>query len=288
MSIEITIKQKLFGSKTMPLEVILGNDLSYGFWENDQLTEGKLGETEFIAYDPNAIARGFSVIWNPDEKKAVTVRLPQPSTTRELRSFYDAVERMALHWGGALIVDGTRTKLSAFLGGFDNMVDFNDRIISHFTEQILNGENQNLTFYSAKWPLTIGMEEAEKFQDDHSLFGRWLHEKQSMDIFFCNPRFFAGEAGIFGQFMLMNDLPTVFPYKPSVPFGITDPATGKPLECSLWRVALVIEDQPGALCEVDYDTFLSRIPKNHKSRYDETHFLLSQLTEAEVRNLANV
>ena len=287
MSIEITIKQKLFGNKTMPLEIILGNELNYGFWENDQLTEGKLGETEFIAYDPNAIARGLSVIWNPDEKKAVTVRLPQPSTTRELRSFYDAVERMAVYWGGALIVDGTRTKLSAFLEGFDNMVDFNDKIISHFTEQILNGENQNLTFYSAKWPLTIGTEEAEKFQDDHALFGRWLHEKQSMDVFFCNPRFFAGESGIFGQFMLMNDLPTVFPYKPSVPFGITDPATGKPLECSQWRVALVIEDQPGALCEIGYDTFLRRIPEDHKSRYDATHFLLSELTEAEVRRLAN-
>ena len=287
MSIEITIKQKLFGSKTMPLEVILGDDLRYGYWENDQLTEDKLGETEFIAYDPNAIARGFSVIWNPDEKKAVTVRLPQPSTTRELRSFYDAVERMAVYWGGALIVDGTRTKLSAFLDGFANMVDFNDKIISHFTEQLLNGENQNLTFYSAKWPLTIGIEEAEKFQDDHALFGRWLHEKQSIDVFFCNPRFYAGETGIFGQFMLMNDLPTVFPYKPSVPFGITDPATGKPLECSQWRVALVIEDQPCVLCEIDYDTFLSRIPEDHKSRYDETHFLLSELTEAEVRNLAN-
>lgn len=45
MSIDITIKQKLFGSKTMPLEVILGDSLSYGFWENDQLTECKLGDT---------------------------------------------------------------------------------------------------------------------------------------------------------------------------------------------------------------------------------------------------
>lgn len=284
MSIEITIKQKLFGSKTMPLEVILGNDLSYGFWENDQLTEGKLGETEFIAYDPNAIARGFSVIWNPDEKKAVTVRLPQPSTNRELRSFYDAVERMAVYWGGALIVDGTRTKLSAFLSEFDNMVDFNDKIISHFTEQILNGENQNLTFYSAKWPLTIGLEEAERIHADHNFFAQWLHERQSMDVFFCNPRFFVGDVGIFGQYMLMNDLPTVFPVTPSVPFGMTDPATGKSLECSQWRVALVIEDQPVALCEIDYADFLRRIPENHKTRYDETHFLLSALTEGEIRS----
>lgn len=284
MSIEITIKQKLFGSKTMPLEVILGDSLAYGFWENDQLTECKLGDTEFIAYDPNAIGRGFSVIWNPQEKKSISLRLPQPSTPDELRQFYDCIARMVQYWGGSLTVDGSRVKPDTFQAGFDDLVAFNDKIINHFCQQILQGENQNLTFYSAKWPLTIGLEEAERIHADHNFFAQWLHERQSMDVFFCNPRFFVGDVGIFGQYMLMNDLPTVFPVTPSVPFGMTDPATGKPLACSRWRVALVIENQPGALAEIDYADFLRRIPENHKTRYDETHFLLSALTEEEIRS----
>ena len=284
MSIDITIKQKLFGGRTMPLEVILGDSLAYGFWENDQLTEGKLGDTEFIAYDPNAIGRGFSVIWNPQEKKSISLRLPQPSTPDELRQFYDCIARMVQYWGGALAVDGNRVKPDTFQAGFGDMVAFNDKIIDHFCQQILKGENQNLTFYSAKWPLTIGPEEAERIHADHNFFAQWLHEKQSMDVFFCNPRFFVGEDGIFGQYMLMNDLPTVFPVTPSVPFGMTDPTTGKPLACSRWCVALVIENQPGALAEIDYTDFLRRIPEDHKTRYDETHFLLSELTEEEIRS----
>jgi len=288
MSIDVTIKQRLFGSKTMPLEIILGQELSYGNWENDQLREGELGETEFIAYAPHAIGRGFSVIWNPSEKKAIKLRLPQPSTPEELRLFYDCVARIVNYWGGSLVVDGNRTKPEAFLAGFEEMVVFNDRIIDHFCEQILSGESQNLTFYSAKWPLTIGLPEAEKFHTDHSAFAAWLHEKQSMDVFFCNPRFFMSDSGIYGQFMLMNDLPTVFPLKPNVPFGMTDPTTGKALECCQWRVVLVIENQPGALCEIDYDQFLASIPEGRKSRYDETHFLLSRLSEQEVRLLANL
>lgn len=286
MAIDIIIKQKLFGTKTMPLEVILGDDLSYGYWEDDQLTEGKLGDTEFIAYDPHAIARGFSVIWNPREKKSVTLRLPMPTSTRELRSFYNCIDRMVRHWGGALYADGRKINLDAFRAGFADMAAFNDKVIGQITQQILTKESENLTIYSAKWALTLGREEALKIQGNPAYFGSWLHEKQSMDVFFCNPRFFSGNEGIIGQFMLMNNLPTVFPHQPIVPFGITDPSTGKPLECSDWRIILVIEGQKEILCEMDYEKFLSLIPEDQKVRYDGAHFLLTEMSEAEVRRLS--
>lgn len=288
MSIDITIKQKLFGGKTMPLEVILGDNLSYGFWENDQLTESKLGETEFIAYDPTAIGRGFSVVWNPQEKKHISLRLPQPSTTKELRTFYDCVARMVNYWGGSLTVDGNRLKLDAFLAGFEDMVSFNDKLLAHFVQQILDGNNDNLTLYSAKWPLTMGKEEAETFRQSPDQFAAWLHEKQSMDVFFCNPRFYMGDEGIFGQFMLMNDLPTVFPQKPNVPFGMQDPATGKALECKDWRIILVIEGESDILREMDYNEFLRLLVPEHKCRYDDNHFLVKEMSEAEVRVLADM
>lgn len=288
MSIEITVKQKLFGSKNMPLDVILGENLSYGYWENDQLTEGKLGETEFIAYDPGAIGRGFSVIWNSQEKKSISLRLPQPTTTEELHSFYDCVTRMASYWGGALIADGNHMKPDVFLAGFEDMVSFNDKILAHIVQQILDGNNDNLTLYSAKWPLTIGKEEAELFAKDPAQFAPWLHEKQSMDVFFCNPRFFMGDQGVFGQFMLMNDLPTVFPQKPNVPFGMQDPATGKALECKDWRIILVIEGESDILREMDYDEFLRALAPDRKIRYDGNHFLVKEMSEAEVRALADM
>ncbi|MBO4971931.1 MAG: hypothetical protein J6D45_03885, partial [Clostridia bacterium] len=98
MSIDVLIKQRLFGNKTMPLQVILGEHLHYGNFVKDQLNVGELGETEFIAYNPKSIGRGFSVVWNPKEKKAIALRLPQPSTTQELKDFYDAIERMVNHW----------------------------------------------------------------------------------------------------------------------------------------------------------------------------------------------
>lgn len=285
MSIEVLIKQKLFCSKTMPLEVILGEYLHYGNFINDQLNVGELGETEFIAYNPESIGRGFSVVWNPKEKKTISLRLPQPSTTSELKDFYAAIERMVSYWDGKLIVEGSRVSLSAFMSTYDDMVDFNNKIIKQFSQQVLDGEHDTLTLYSAMWPLDIGKEEASLFMENPNYYAEWLHEKQSMDVHFASPHFYVGDNGIIARYILKNNLPTIFPHQPTVPFGATDPTTGKQLECKEWLIWLGIEGENEPLCEMEYSKFMSLIPEGKKNKYDGNHFLLAEISEEEIRKL---
>ncbi len=286
MAIDVLVKQKLFGNKVMPLEVILGKKLHYGTFENDQLTVGELGENQFIAYNPDSIGRGFSVVWNPQEKKAISLRLPQPSTTEELRDFYNAIERMVKYWDGKLIVDGNQVHLPEFLSTFNNMVDLNYRFIKQLSQKALNGEHDSLTLYSTKWPLSIGKQEATIFLENPDYYAEWLHKKQSMDVYFASPNFYVGDNGISARFYLINNLPAVFPQKPAVPFGTIDPATGKQLECKEWLILLGIEGKNEPLCEMEYSKFLRLIPESKKSRYDANRFLLSEFTEEEIQALA--
>ena len=285
MSIDVLIKQRLFGNKTMPLQVILGEHLHYGNFVKDQLNVGELGETEFIAYNPQSIGRGFSVVWNPKEKKAIALRLPQPSTTQELKDFYDAIERMVNHWHGNLVVDGSRVSLPDFLSNFENMVNFNNKILNHFSQQVLDGKSDTLTLYSTMWPLTIGKEEATMFMENPNYYAEWLHEKQSINVYFACPSFYIGDNGIFARYILTNNLPAVFPYQPAVPFGATDPTTEKQLECKEWLIWLGIEGEKEPLCEMEYSKFLSLIPESKKSKYDGSHFLLAEMSEEEIRGL---
>ena len=95
MSIEVTIKQKGFFKKSITLDVILGKELKYGRFDGDHLEKGEFGKNEFIAYHPEHIGRGFSVDCVPYTKDGVYLRLPQPSTPREIRDFYDTVQRIA-------------------------------------------------------------------------------------------------------------------------------------------------------------------------------------------------
>lgn len=68
MAMNVTISQRLFGNKMMPLEVILGSELYYGCLESDHLQVGERDEKEIIVYDPGCIGIGFSVVWNPGER----------------------------------------------------------------------------------------------------------------------------------------------------------------------------------------------------------------------------
>ncbi|MBS6448126.1 MAG: DUF4299 family protein [Clostridiales bacterium] len=285
MSIEVTVKQKFLGGKTMPLEVILGDQLHCGNYEYDCLQVDECGETEFIAYHPEHIGRGFSVVWNPNEKKSLALRLPQPSTVQELRDFYAAVKRVADYWGGRLIVDGNPMPTDAFMAGFENMVRFNERLIKQISQQVLDGEYETLMLYSAMWPLVMGKEEAAAFLADSACYSAWLHEKQSQSVRYVSPHFYRDAQGFFAQYIFVGGMNCIFPQKPTVPLGVLDPDSGKPLECSCWRVLLKAEDEKEALGELEYSDFLHRIPKNKIERYDGGHVYIYEMSKAEIEEL---
>lgn len=285
MAIDVTIKQKIFRNKTMPLDVILGEKLHYGNFINDQLNIGELGETEFIAYTPECIGRGFSVIWNPNEKKKIELRLPQPSTAQELSEFYATVERMVKYWNAKLIVDGCNVHLSDFLAGFSDMVEINNRIIKQLAQQVINGEHETLTLYSTMWPLAMGKDEASCFLENTSQYAIWLHDKQTVDACYAIARFFTKENVFYARYTFMNGISFIFPRKPAVPFGATDPFSGEPLQCSDWRVLLEIDGETDPLGEIEYTDFISRIPADKILKYDGDKFQLLRMNEDEVRAL---
>lgn len=284
MAIDVLIKQKLFSNKTMPLEVILGNKLHYGDYVNYQLEIGVMGETEFIAYNPKSIGRGFSVIWNPKENKSISLRLPMPSTVQEIKDFYEAVERMVNYWNGKLIVDDHQMALANFIQGFDDMVNFNRKVIKEISQRVLDtGHSQMLP--SAMWELTIGEREAKLFLENSNDYSKWLHEKQSLGVNYKVPRFFMGPNGIFGVYLLFNDEPSLFPYRPMVPFGITDNRTGKALECKEWQLWPVIKGDKSSLCKMEYDQFMNLLPESKKKKYDDNRFLLDDFTVEDLKEL---
>lgn len=288
MSLDLVIKQKFFGTKTMPLDVILGETLQCGALENDLLKVGEPGDGEIIVFNPNGIGRGFSVTWTPKERKALILRLLTPSTMQELTDFYATVERMATYWNATLTLDGEKISLEAFMATFRDYAEFNDKSLNHLARQVLAKEQEGaIVLYSAMFPLSVGKEECELFLDNPTAFAQWLHEKQALDAYYASPRFFEGEDGIFGGFFLTNNLRTVYPTVPTVPFGAVNYATGSPLECNRWLITLRIDGEEENLCQAEYAAFLEALPKEKKSRFDATHFLLSELTEEELRTLAN-
>jgi len=285
MSIDVTIRQKGIFKKVLPLEVILGERLSYGCFMNDSLTKKLIGSSEFVAYNPEHIGRGFSVIWSEKERSRVSLRLPQPSTPDELREFYDSVSRIVKYWNASLTVDGSKVSLDEFTGGYSSMVEFNEKIIKQFSQSVLDGENDTLTVYATMWPLHIGRDEAALFISDPSAYYSWLHEKQDVDAEYASVRFYYGDSGIIGRYFITPDRAYIFPKTPHVPFGITDSDTGKALECSDFRVCLMNDEGEEPFGELGFSDFLTLLSGDKVISHDSGLLLISAFSKDELSAL---
>ena len=109
-----------------------------------------------IFYNPNSIGRGFHISWDEEEKNELNLRLLNPTTTDEMRSFFNCLRRITDYWKCSVTIDGIEEDIDDYLSQEDDLLAFNHRIIKEVSEKIANGETDSLTLMSTMWPLVIG------------------------------------------------------------------------------------------------------------------------------------
>ena len=291
MSIDIVIRQKGFFKKTIPLSVILGDHLACGVYDACfRLEEGEAKEGELAVYRPDRKARGFTVTWTPRERRKITLRTLHPTAAHELEDYFATVERIMTYWNATLEVDGFKNvPLPTFMESLDAMIEHNRRYLEMFTDKVLAGERGPITLCCALWPLHFGVKEAEAAKEHPAgaadYLAEWLHERQSVDAYYAAPGFITEAGGLFGRFAFSADCQSVFPLTPSVPFGVTDPKTGRPPVVEDYEVAFVSPAEDGILGTVPYDLFLNALEPDKVTYYDAGCILIAPHTPAELEAL---
>ena len=294
MSIDIVIRQKGLFKKALPLSVILGDSLACGVYEAGfRLNPGewRSEDGEILVYDPHHKGRGFSVIWTPTQKKGVTLRALHPTSTYELKAFYATVARITDYWSCSLEVDGNPMTPAEFQAGFSDMLEANDRYLDLFIRESMDKEPyESMTLFSAFWPLEFGAKEAAEVKDAPegapARFARWLHEMQSVDTYYAVAGYAEEEDGIVSRFAFTEDCDSLFPVKPSVPFGITG-ADGKPLEVSRYEVAIVATSTPSVsmIGTIPYEAFMAALSPDKVSYYDAKRVRIAPHSLSELKEL---
>ena len=294
MSIDIVIRQKGLFKKTLPLSVILGDNLACGVYEAGYRLdpgEWKSEDGEIVVYDPHHKGRGFSVIWTPTQKKGVTLRALHPTCTYELKAFYATVARITDYWSCSLEVDGNPMTPAEFQAGLSDMLEVNDRYLDLFIKESMDKEPyESMTLFSAFWPLEFGSKEAAEVKDAPegapARFARWLHEMQSVDTYYAVAGYMEEKDGIVSRFAFTEDCDSLFPVKPSVPFGITG-ADGKPLEVSRYEVAIVATSTPSVsvIGTIPYEAFMAALSPDKVSYYDAKRVRIAPHSLSELKEL---
>ena len=294
MSIDVIIRQKGFFKKALPLSVILGDSLACGVYEAGfRLNPGewRSEDGEILVYDPHHKGRGFSVIWTPTQKKGVVLRALHPTCAEELKAFYATVARITDYWSCSLEVDGNPMTPAEFQTGFSDMLEANDRYLDLFIKESIDKEPyESMTLFSASWPLEFGAKEAAEVKNAPegapARFARWLHEMQSVDTYYAVAGYAEEEDGIVSRFAFTEDCDSLFPVKPSVPFGVTG-ADGKPLEISRYEVAIVATSTPSvsAIGTIPYEAFMAALSPDKVSYYDAKRVRIAPHSLSELKEL---
>ena len=297
MSIDVVIRQKGLFKKPLPLSVILGDSLSCGVydagyrldqedWERENEVNG-----EIAVFDPQHIGRGFTVTWTPTQKKGLALRALHPTCAEELKAFYATVARITDYRNCSLEVDGNPMTPAEFQAGLADMLDANNRYLDLFIEKSIDKEQyDSMTLFSALWPLEFGAKEAAEIKNAPegapARFARWLHEMQSADTYYAMAGFMEEEDGIAGRFAFTEDCDSLFPVKPSVPFGITGP-DGRPLEVSRYEVAIVATSTPSVsvIGTIPYEAFMAALSPDKVSYYDAKRVRIAPHSLSELQEL---
>lgn len=286
MSIDVIIKQKGIFKKDLPIKVILGNNLSYGTFDGLRLKRGVIDGDEFIVYNSACISRGVSVIYKKSDPNKIILRLLNPTSNEELRDFYQCIGRISDYWKCELEVDGEKKTPSDFQRGFEEICEFNARILHEWSENICSGKSGNFTLFSAFWPLAIGKTEAELFMEKGvDTFRDWMHKKQSIDAYYAKPQFFASDDSVSGKYVITEDTLSIFPLKGHVPFGVVDTRTNKQLVCEDYKMCFCSITKNAIIGEMPYEQFFKCIDDKKIDRYDAEHVIIYPISLAEMEQI---
>ena len=308
MAIEITITQKGATKKAMPLEVIIGDELRYGFSDGIRLEEDMVGDNHFVAYNPNHIGRGIVVDWKEGETYKVHLRLPIPSHDAEIDDFFDLATRIATYWKNCKIVKDRRKVMTVddFVFQRSEIKEESLQTLSFICNQTKFDEAGNMSsgdafdpsvpvqegeicLQCARWPIVFGGKEKALLADstDSTKFKEFLHEKLAIDAYygkaFFSQHMFTKELS--AKYVIEEDNLSIFPLKPAVPWWMIDRRTGETLEVVKWEIGLFSTTKDDMLGIIPYDDFITQF-KNLKSTeyYDHQHVINPGMSLAQMQD----
>lgn len=290
MSIDVTITQKGLFKKKLPLQVILGDTLQFGCYEDrDTLVPQKLTDKGFVAYDPGGIARGISVYWNPNRTGKVELRLLNPTSRREIGQFYDMIDRIGRVWNCEVLQEDRPIPLPVPQTVRERAIQVNESSGRAFVDKLLS-EGGAFTLQSALFPITIGPPEAQELHAaGEDAYAPLLHRLQSMDVWYAQPTLYnTPQGGVMGVYVLSENVRSVFPQKPGLPMRLQLMPKDQRPTVTDWRVGLYLEGWTEKTPPpfLSYDQMLERLPPHKISRFDAATVLIKNLTHAEMLALA--
>ena len=265
MSVSVRIKQKgLFKKKLSIEEIIKITNLSYGVCdENYRLIKNEIANHTLI-YDENKLARGIDI--SLDDKDIILL-LNLPTSSSEIRTFYDVIEKICNELN---IKQYIREEETVSLNDKGKFIEYDEKGsiagLESLQKEIEKDNYKSLEIFGIYNPISIGLNEIKKINNSLDNFEEYLNQIQSLDVYYATPRVYKVDGKLIGIYAIGANISSVVPIKPYI---ILNQIRG----IEEWYVML----KEGKT--VKYDDFISNVTQ--KEYYDANHLIVT-LSENEV------
>ena len=276
------------------LQKIVGAGFVYGHRNRigyvfDEFKGDDIINADIVLYNPKRIGRGIIVCVL--ENGNIEVILNVPCTAQDAKEYFYIVKKICTHYKlNEFVMDDERLVTLDELDELtDSIILWNNNILRQYLEQM---KDQIFMIFGGNNPiaieedvrdllLTLGNVELEK------AFADYINDKQQMDVYHMNPRFYQDNEGIFGVYTITETVDSVIPMKPYMPFnsGLGDDA--KMDDIKKWIVSFVIIDgeKYDVAGYIKYDDLIDNLPQSKLTKYDASNYIMQGLNRNEINNL---
>ena len=278
MSVDVCLKQKGFFKKAISLSDITNGQFAYGTSESWILVPDKISN-DMILYDPKHIARGISLVWDEKDSACLRLSLLLPTVREEVDMFYDIIARIAKLWKlKKYEQDGVEQKISDLADMRENIKIFSNECLRGFLAKHTDG-----CFFSALHPIYYDEQDLEEMQIN---FAAFLHHRQSRDLYYARPHIYQKtDGGYLGVYTLTNDVDSILPLEPIVPFHMRDAETNEELEVHEWYLSMYHYEEERFMGQLPYETAVKVLQLEEQERYDAKTRVLYGKSAEEMQSL---
>lgn len=268
MSVSVRIKQKsLFKKKLNIEEIIKLTNLSYSVSdENYRIIQNEIGKHTLI-YDKNKLARGIDISLNDTD---VVLLLSLPTSPSEIRKFYEVIEIICKKFNTQNYI---REEELVSIKDNEKFIKYDEEGsiagLEDLQEKIGQNEYKRFEIFGVYNPISIGINEIKKINNNLYNLEEYLNRIQSLDVYYATPRVYRVKEKLIGIYAIGSNIPSVVPTEPYI---VLNQIKG-------------IEEWYAMLKEgktIKYNDFINNA--ENKEYYDANHIIVT-LSDNEVDNL---
>lgn len=215
MSVSVKIKQRSIFKKKLNIEEIIKlTNLSYGVSdENYRIIPNEIAEHTLI-YDNNRLARGIDISLDDTD---VVLLLSLPTSPSEIRKFYEVIEIMCNKFNTQNYI---REEELVNIKDNEKFIKYDEEGsiagLEDLQEKISQDEYKRFEIFGVYNPISIGINEIKKINNNLYNLEEYLDKIQSLDVYYATPRVYRVKEKLIGIYAIGPNIPSVVPTKPYI------------------------------------------------------------------------